>query len=120
MHAHYARREHVFIVMIVMIVLLSLLAPAGAQAPTGSAAPLPVGPHEEQAQAAPRREEEPSHLTRPGPWPPLPFPLGTATPSEVCGACHRDAAHTADHCPCDGDVARPCRRGPVSHPCADR
>jgi hypothetical protein len=89
MHAHHARREPVFIVMIVMIVLLSLLAPAGAQAPTGSAAPLPVGPHEEQAQAAPRREEEPSHLTRPGPWPPLPFPLGTATPSEVCGACHK-------------------------------
>ena len=86
MNVHNARREHV---LVVMIVLLSLLAPAGAQAPTGSAAPLRAGPDEEQAQAAPRREEEPPHLTRPGPWPALPFPLGTATPSEVCGACHK-------------------------------
>jgi hypothetical protein len=82
MHAHHAQREHV---LLVMIVLLSLLAPAGAQAPTGSVAPPPAGPHEEQVQAIPRREEGPPHLTRPGPSPPLPFPLGTATPSEVCG-----------------------------------
>jgi hypothetical protein len=77
MHAHHARREHV---LLVMIVLLSLLAPAGAEAPTGSAAPQPAGPHEEQAQAAPRREE-PTGL--------ILFPLGTATPSELCGTCHK-------------------------------
>ena len=77
MHAHHARREHV---LLVMIVLLSLLAPAGAQAPTGNASPLRAGQHEEQAQAAPPREE-PTGLMQ--------FPLGTATPSELCGACHK-------------------------------
>src|SRR5215831_8702318 len=57
---------------LLVLVLVCLLAPAGAQAPAGSAAPPPAGPHE---------EEEPTGLMQ--------FPLGTATPSEICGACHK-------------------------------
>lgn len=75
MHTQDARRG---LVLVVMTALLSMLAPSGAQAPTGSVAPPRAG-----------QPEEPSERTRPGPWPPSPFPLGTATPSEVCGACHK-------------------------------
>jgi hypothetical protein len=77
MNTHNARRG---LLLIAITACLSMLAIAGAQAPTGRASPQHAGPPEGQDQAAPS-SEAPAGL--------MPFPLGTATPSELCGVCHK-------------------------------
>jgi hypothetical protein len=75
MNAQDFRRVLVFVAM---TVLLALLATSGAQGPKGNVSPPSAGNTEEQAAQS---SAEPAGL--------LQFPLGTATPSELCGACHK-------------------------------
>src|SRR5262252_3894810 len=67
-------------VLIALTALLVLLATLDAQGPPGSESPQRPGSQAGQAQPA-ASSETPAGL--------MPFPLGTATPSELCGACHK-------------------------------
>ena len=60
--------------------LLVLLGTLGGQVPPGSVSPQRPGSQAGQEQTT-ASSETPAGL--------MPFPLGTATPSELCGACHK-------------------------------
>jgi len=77
MHAPDTRR---WAVLIALTALLVLLATLDAQGPPGSASPQRPGSQAGQAQPAASSETPAGRM---------PFPLGTATPSELCGACHK-------------------------------
>jgi hypothetical protein len=77
MSAHHHRHR---LALVAMVVLVAALTPSPAQRPTDTS-PLPrAGTPEEHAQATTPGQASAS---------PADFPLGTATPSEVCGACHK-------------------------------
>ncbi len=67
-------------VLVALTALLVLLATLDAQVPPGSVSPPRPGSQAGQEQTA-ASSETPAGLMQ--------FPLGTATPSELCGACHK-------------------------------
>ncbi len=65
-------------VLVTMTALLAVF--TAAQVPTGSSSLQSSGNQEGQAESGPKERESSG---------PADFPMGTATPSEVCGACHK-------------------------------
>jgi hypothetical protein len=70
----------IFGIGLLLAALLVLLGALDAQVPPGSVSPQRPGSQAGQEQT-PASSETPAGL--------MPFPLGTATPSELCGACHK-------------------------------
>ncbi len=77
MHAQHYRRV---LTLVLRTAFLAVLLTSTARCRTGSSSPQSSGNKEGQPQFA---------TNRPASSGPVDFPLGTATPPEVCGACHK-------------------------------